>query len=134
MKPDARRQLPPEVIALIRDRIDSLEVLEVLLLVRRDRTRRWDAASISAASRIRGDNAERALRTLATHGFVEERRGGFRWSADGALDAASEELARVYAEEPLELIREMNAQAIERAREWAARRLEQTSPNKGTRE
>jgi DNA-binding MarR family transcriptional regulator len=120
-------RVPDDVRALLRERIESYEELEVLLALERDRSAERTAEELSAAQRIAPALAEAAVRALESRGLLAGRRGSahgscYRYSpATPALDAAVRGLVRVYAEQPISIIKIMSENAIQRVRTGAVR-------------
>lgn len=120
------RQLPESVRLLLTEHIDSYEQLEVLLLLHRDRSADWTAAALGERLDIPRSTITAALRALRAGGLVQSQRE--KWlircayaPASPALDDAVRQLARLYAEHPIPIIRLMTSNAIERVRTRAIR-------------
>ncbi len=60
----------PSVVAFVAERIESLEQLELLVLVMESSERWWDAAGVAAALSIETEAARRALDRLAARNLL----------------------------------------------------------------
>jgi hypothetical protein len=114
------------VLALLRERVESFEQLEVLLLVRRRRDTSWTADGVATQLRIDPRVAEESLDQLCRSNLVDVTVGGqalhFRYDPGNAeLEAAVDDLARAYADDTLAVMKTMNANAVERVRTSAMR-------------
>lgn len=91
--------LPPRVQRFLAAHIDSIEKLEVLLLLRARAERSWTAAAVAQELRIMAPSAQTRLDDLTRRGLlVHEPDGGFRFNPQDSEDAyAVAELARTYA-------------------------------------
>jgi hypothetical protein len=120
------RDIPPEVLTLLRERLSGLDELEVLLLARSDPSRRWTASAVAERLGLPDRASEPVLASLQANGMVvEEGRGAEREfsyrPATPALDATVSSLATIYHERPLEVMRILSHSALERIRSAAAR-------------
>ena len=89
-------RLPDDVTAFIRDHIDSLEQLEVLLLRRAPSGREWTAPELSAELRTTPASVTRRLESLERCGLaVQNGADGFSFASANA--AAVDQLAACYA-------------------------------------
>lgn len=118
-------QVPEEVRALLRERIESYEQLEMLFALRNDR-REQTAAQMSARFGIDRTLAQTALAELHTHGLVQARGRGAEprylyAPASPALEETIGHLARLYVEQPIAVLRILSANAIKRVRTGALR-------------
>lgn len=80
---------------LIRD-IDSVEALEVLLLLRGDRARTWDVDAIVAELRSTPFAIRRRLESLAKRNLVQVESGRWRYDAASRAEAVVAEAADCY--------------------------------------
>lgn len=85
------------------DHIDSVEQLEVLLLLQRSAVD-WTSHAVAAELRIDPASAQRRLEALATASFAEADGASFRYRRGGPYDAAVRQLARVYTERRVSVI------------------------------
>lgn len=96
--------VPPEVFQFIDRFIDSIEQLEVLLMLWRANGASLDPGAIT---RELGSNVEsivKRLANLALNGLSEEENGGFRYRADPHHEAVVIALARSYHERRVSII------------------------------
>ncbi len=113
--------LPEDVRALLHERIESYEQLEVLLLLRREPDEAWTITGLAARLHLREELICSALEGLETAGLVAVTgvapapHFAYRPASSG-LDAATDRLDREYAQRPIRIIRLMSANAIERVR------------------
>ncbi len=124
-------RLPEDVRALLRDRIESYEELEILLALERMPGAGKTAEELSAAVRVDLPLVERAVRALESRRLIERRSTAPRGTerepiyvyapATPALDDTVRALAKAYAEQPIPIIKVMSENAIQRVRTEAAR-------------
>ncbi len=134
-------QLPDDVQALLRERIESYEQLEALLVLQEEGGR--TAEELCARLRVPLTLVESALRDLQSYGLVQPRpvqsqpQPGSPQSArqqpepaaqryvyapeTAALAAAVSHLASAYARDPVPIIKLMSSNAIQRLRTGAVR-------------
>ena len=119
------RELSPETQAFLREHVEEYEHLELLLLLFRDRERAWSAGEAAERLSLSPSVVWEALAQLRSRGLVEEAAGPpprFRFPAMGqTAPAAVLELAAAYEQNRLSIIRQMNANALERLRHSAIR-------------
>ena len=117
--------IPSDLLELLRQRVGSLEELEVLLLLQRTRERRWAIFEIARELGLPDSIVDTTLVTLRSHDFVTaEGPGDAEWNYQprtAELAALVEGLAAVYLERRLEVMRLLSARALERVRDSAAR-------------
>lgn len=111
--------LPADVRRLLAKRIESLEQLEVLLVLRRDGVARTcvELAHMLGASE---DATARALAALAAQGLVAV--DGTRWSYAPATDALRDDvraLADYYVSRRLDVVNAVSGKALARIRAFA---------------
>jgi hypothetical protein len=115
--------IPADVRAFVREHIDSLEQLEVLLLVHRSAPRRWSAAAVSRELRIDVASAARRLADLHGRRLLERAGDGDEaeyWHApDSAHDSVLRDLAATYAERRVTLIEFIFAAPVREVRVFA---------------
>ena len=119
-------ELPEDVREFLRHRIVSFEQLEVLLLLRRERAGRWDVASLSARLRISETLIVTALGGLVASGLVrpwpQDEPAQYLYGVENEhLDATIGSLETTYRKQPIQIIRQMSGDAIERVRNSALR-------------
>jgi hypothetical protein len=81
-------ELPPPLVAFIRDHVSSIELLEVLLLLRREASRTWNAAAVAAELRISPTSASSRLRALEQSRLAKQDSEGFVYEASDPDRAA----------------------------------------------
>lgn len=119
-----REAFPEDVRALLRDVVESYEQLETLLGMATRPGDVWDAAEVARRSRLPLDDAEEVLGKLAAAGLLQRTEGGGRYRyapSDAAVAGVVERLAGLYATRPLEVVKVMSGNAIERLRTAAMR-------------
>lgn len=97
------RGIPAPVERLIINHIDSVEQLEVLLLLQRSAVP-WTAAAVAADLRIDATSAARRLQGLTEAGFVESAGDAFAYDAQGQNHDAVQKLAATYQERRVSII------------------------------
>lgn len=110
--------LPQDIERFIGRYIRSVEQLEILLTVRRER-RAWTADALARELRIDAGSAARRLAELSADGFVRPDAESFVYEAKGELDAAVEALARVYNERRVAVISTIFSPSTDRLRSFA---------------
>jgi DNA-binding MarR family transcriptional regulator len=100
--------IAPHVSRLLAEHIDSVEQLEILLLLRGAPERAWSATEVADALYTHPDSAGRRLDALGTSGLLarnagDERRWCYRPRTE-KLDAAVSDLAATYAERRVAVI------------------------------
>lgn len=109
---------------LLREQIHTREALQVLLTLQRDPNEAWTSRALSTALQIAQDTVEDALGELCSAGLIAARTLGvaswFRYSpTTQTVDDAVRRLVSLYDETPLEVMSQLNANAIERVRSAA---------------
>jgi hypothetical protein len=120
--------VPEPVRVFLRAQIESYEELEVLLLVREQRGRWCSASQIGALGSATLMAPAEALERLYRRGLlaVRDEPPDVRYQydpSDRALVERVDELALVYRDNPLEVMKLMTQNAVERVRSQAARTL-----------
>ena len=91
--------IPPDLLHFIRECIDRLETLDVLLLLQATPARTWTVSQVSDEMRSSPLAAETALETLALRGLVEKRDNVFAFHPrDAQLLDKTTRLAAFYRE------------------------------------
>lgn len=121
-------ELPVELAHFLRDKVTSYEQLDALLLLARVPGRTWSAAEVSAALAQPVDTSEAALDELVEAGDLVEvssaRPRVYRYApGNERLRRLVQALQKAYIEERMEIVQVMTANAIDRVRSAAARRL-----------
>lgn len=91
--------VPDDVAQLIESHIDSVEKLEVLLLLRGEQDRSWTSDDVSRELRRNPSSVSRGLKQLAERGLLQgSLRDGWRFApTDPALEQRVGRLAETYA-------------------------------------
>lgn len=114
------------VLELLAEKITSFEQLEILLLLRRHQGEALSAVSTAHRLRISDGAAEEAMAHLHRHGLVAERGedGSALFSyhpGNAALAQTVDQLAALYEQNSLVVIKQMSANSLERVRMEAIR-------------
>jgi DNA-binding IclR family transcriptional regulator len=104
---------------LIAEQIDSVEQLEVLILLREHRSRPWTVDGINERIRSSPNSVRERLEALVQRGLVAQQDAGYRYAAAGELDATVSELARAYAERRFTVIELIFAKPSDKLRAFA---------------
>ena len=115
-----------DVEAFLRQHVKSYEHLEVLLLLRSQRDEDWTSEAAAEKLRITPAAAQEAFEHLGATGVILSQASGsrpaFRYRpASESLESIVDRLVQTYEENPLGIIRPMNAGAIDRVRSAAVR-------------
>lgn len=118
--------LSDEVATFLREKIESVEQLEILLLLRAQPDRLWTGDSVSTELNIVPSLAGEALEHLCRSNLLDVRVGrehvAFRYApGTSELDRAVHELVRAHREMRVELMRALSANAVQRVRTSAIR-------------
>jgi hypothetical protein len=94
-------EIPDYVSQFISDHVDSVELIDVLLLIRRNRTREWTAEEIGQRLYTTAKSAANRLEALRASGLAVAADGAdqttYRYAPrDGALDRAAAGLEEAY--------------------------------------
>ena len=115
--------LPPQVQRFITAHIDSIEKLEVLLLLRSRPEQAWTAEAVSRELRITEGSASRRLADLAARGLLVLEGAtppGSRYEPKHSEDdVAIAELAQSYAERRVSVISFIFSRPLETVRGFA---------------
>lgn len=140
MPPDAGGTLPVPVARLL-GVIESLEKLELLCRLERQRDRAHKPAVLASELGTTTDSVAIALDELVASGLASRDRGGGYWyaPASAAVDGAVAELIGLYQEDQIRILRAMSKAAFDRirssAREFAdafvIRKRKPEEPNDG---
>jgi DNA-binding IclR family transcriptional regulator len=114
--------IPDDLGQLLRERVASLEGLEVVLLLRRDPDRSWPADELAERLSIPASLLDPVLVELAQQSLLATSDQRWRYApASAELAATIDRLALLYDERRLEVMRLLSAHALERIRNAAAR-------------
>jgi predicted transcriptional regulator len=103
-----RRDIPDDVRQFIFDSIDSVEQLEILLLLSANPSRKWEAQAISAELRSTKTSVENRVESLVALNLVASDKEGYQFSpkneADAKVVAQLPEIYKIMRHSILELI------------------------------
>ena len=112
--------LPEEITHFIRECIDRLETLDVLLLLHASPSRAWTTREVSDEMRSSPLAAETALATLLQHGLVSDDAGRFSFRPkDAKLAETTARLAACYREKRTAVITTIFSRPNEAVRSFA---------------
>jgi len=87
-------RLPQNVVRFLRAHIDSVEQLEVLILLHEERGRAWTPADVNRRLKTSRSSVEIRLSALAERGLLERADATFAYTLTGASDRHVRDLAR----------------------------------------
>lgn len=90
--------IPEDVRAFVRSSIDSVELLNVLLLLRENAERDWTAEELSAELRSSPGSIARRLAHLQRRRLAASAAGRYRYAAAARADALVQRLLELYHE------------------------------------
>lgn len=131
-------ELDSQIQRLLSEHILSFEQLEAVLLLRSSAPRAWRTQEVATALQVSGDAAHEALSALNARRLIaaatddDELRYRFA-PATAEIAQALERLADRYARHPVEILKLMSANAIERLRSSAARAFSEAFLLRGRR-
>jgi hypothetical protein len=114
--------LSPVIQQLLGDPVDSVEALELLLLLRRSPDTFWSSDAAAQQLGIRRELSERKLTQLAGRNLLVRglETGAYRYApADDEVRAAVDELAAAYDEQRITVINAIYSANVERLRAFA---------------
>lgn len=98
--------LPSDVQAFISEHIDSVEAVNVLLLVFAEPAREWTADEVARELRTNEWSADMYLRVLRTRDLLQANNGSpTRFRAEGAFAGSVAALGRAFRERRVAVIR-----------------------------
>jgi hypothetical protein len=110
--------LSPDVVQFVNDTVDSVEQLELLVMLIESSGRWWDAVSAGHALGLSPETMQRGLERLATRNLLAVNLGndvGYRFEPGSpSLRATSEAFATAFRKNPRALFR-LAAQSQKRA-------------------
>ena len=112
-------QIPDDVRRFILTSVPSVPYLEAMLLLRGEPSAMWDTAALARRLYIPQQTAEDLLRQLAEAGIVTAGGQGASYRPPDELVALVDELARLYAEELVEVTELIHTRQERRARQFA---------------
>lgn len=110
--------LPLEVERFVARFIRSVEMLEILLLIRRER-RAWSAELVARELRIDARSAATRLASLVGAGLARAEGSEFTYEANAAAERDVDALARAYAERRVSVITFIVSQPTDGLRSFA---------------
>ena len=113
--------LPAEIAALLRERIEDYEQLEILRLLQSDRTAAWTVTNIAERLKLDEERTAVGLNKLEKSDLIRSWQRGeprsFSFApATTELGLVVEQLVALYDVQPIEIVKHMSANAIERVR------------------
>jgi hypothetical protein len=119
-------ELSAEIVGLLRDRIEDYEQLEILRLMWSDRDVWWSAAQVAARLPLDEERIEAACRKLEKNQLSRSRVEAdllrFTYApATAHIGLMVDQLFQAYRDYPIEVVKHMSANAIERVRTAALR-------------
>lgn len=114
-------ELSAEIVALLRERIEDYEQLEILRLMWSDRDVWWSAAQVAARLPLDEERIEAACRKLEKSQLSRSRVVADQLSftfapATAHIGLLVDQLFQAYREYPIEVVKHMSANAIDRVR------------------
>lgn len=112
------------VLELLRERVTSYDVLEILMFLHAHRDEAWNKARLGERIYVPLDHIAEALEMLTRHDLLVREAGTnsplYRYGASDPLNDAVEELARLFVEQRALIMSVMSANSIERVRSKVA--------------
>lgn len=100
----ARREFTPEFRTFINKNINSIEQIEVLLILLANPERIWTIDEISTSLRSSRNSIRSRLESLTARKLAAAAGGGYRYAASGRLHTMVETLAEEYGERRFSVI------------------------------
>lgn len=88
--------LSEELVRFIRERLPSVEQIEIVLLLRRDTSRTWSAPEVSESLGTPPESTAMRLFLLTSNGILAFEGARYRYAVDADSAAMVNELAAVY--------------------------------------
>ncbi len=128
-------EIPESVRTFLRENIESYEHLEILVQLLRSRERTWTLEQVAQELRLAPGPTLAALQYLTARGLlVESARGTYSYAPRvEALDRAAVALVQAYDRDRLEIMKLMNAHAVERLRSSILRTFAEAFRMRGPR-
>lgn len=122
----ATDEIPDDVRRFLSEHIESYEQLEILVLLQKQPGSALTSAAVAATSSLPESAAEVGMTELHRSGLLERRVIGnvaeFRYRPQSQDTVKTvEHLVKTYRESPIQIVKLMNANAIERVRTSAMR-------------
>ncbi len=119
--------LSADIAVLLRERIEDYEQLDILRLLQSDRTAAWTVTDIAERLKLDEERIAAGLNKLEKGELIirsgrqgEPRKFSFA-PASAELGLVVEQLIALYDVQPIEIVKHMSANAIERVRTAALR-------------
>ena len=93
-----QQRLPSEIVSFIASCIDSVEQVEILLMLRAERTRRWTAEELTRGQHSSIGSVHLRLQRLVAAGLVATEGASYVYAASSASDELVRRLADLYAD------------------------------------
>jgi hypothetical protein len=107
--------LTPRAAQFLSEHIDSVDALELMLFLWRERARAWDTPRLAAELRVQIAVVDRILRRLGSKNIIATEDGQTQWGGAGdELDDVVAAIAAAYERHTLEVIRIVNEREIQR--------------------
>jgi hypothetical protein len=105
---------------LLAERVQSLDRLEALLLLRARPAPSWSPEELCVRLKVPVDMVAETVELLANAGLAEKDQVGRGWVyKPSELDASVDALATAWNEQPVEVLRELNRNSLSRVRDFA---------------
>jgi predicted ArsR family transcriptional regulator len=111
--------IPEDVKQAVASLVDSLDHLQVLLLLYRGRERGFSAADVAMAVGIQEAGARRELEKMRARSLATLEGALYRYAAEPALDPEVSRIAAAYGTHRIGLINHVASRAIQRIRALA---------------
>ncbi|HEY8049829.1 MAG TPA: hypothetical protein VIE63_11695 [Ramlibacter sp.] len=112
-------QIPDDVRRFILTSVPSVPYLEGMLLLRAGSTSQWQPADLARRLYITQQKADELLKQLAEAGFVANDGQCWRWQPAPEVSELVDRLARIYANELVEVTELIHTREERRARQFA---------------
>src|SRR4051812_18134950 len=115
-------ELPDDVVRFIAEHVDNLEQLEILLLLRSQRSREFEPREVTAELRLGPDSAPHRLADMTRRGILSAsgEPPRYRFAPDsGGKERVIDDLARCYAERRVAVISKIFEPRSESIRSFA---------------
>ena len=115
-------ELPSDVLQLLRERIRSIEQLEILLLLRESGDRMWTAGEVYKQVRSSERSVAQTLQGLCSKGllFCDAATSQFRFEPQTeALRVTIDQLADLYAERRVRVVEAIYSEPLDAVDEFA---------------
>ncbi len=111
--------LPADVQEFIGQNIQSIAQLEVLLLLRSDRSRAWTGDQVAKSLYISPQMAGGLLEEISRRGFIVSTGEGVRFNPSESVDRLIERLAQLYHERRVAVTTAIYSQPLSAAQSFA---------------